>query len=564
MTTRLRFHECIAVGSLILAACLAVSEIAAAGPSVVTTFHSAGVYWSPVGGSATATAHVRYRKLGSSAWKPGHPLWFDPVAVEYRGSLVELDPATTYEIELSVAGGPQATLQAVTWSEQFPIAETVTLPETSTQTLVITRGGSATTGYVLYTHAPGRRALIDVGKTADYNLEVRASYVIIRGLTLRGARADAIRFPVAASNVVVEQNDISAWGSLASAGVFGSSGQAGIRGKDVDLRKIVVQRNYIHHPSFDTKSWCENPDGSPLADCSLHTAGPVAVLFRNSLHNSVVRYNTVTSDENHYFEDCLGGEGGTGFPGPDGDVYGNDVARCWDNPIEAEFGNKNTRIWGNFIDYSYREIAIAPAGDGPMYIWRNVINSGRKGPFPGSENEYCSFVKFGNSSTGAVYVYHNTLLQPSGAVHGMVGGITNGASGTNGINLVSRNNILHVTSSSERSIDDDGFAANDYDFDLYNARIPSGVEPHGISGTPVYRATNAAGEHYLDPSSPGYDAGLLLPNFNDNFTGDGPDMGAYESGRPALEFGVNAYLGGVIPVPDPPPTPTNLRRTDVR
>ncbi len=107
----------------------------AAGPTAVTTFHSIGIYWSPTGGASDKTANVRYRILGASIWSGGHPLWFDSGNGEYRGSLVYLYPGTTYEIELSIAGGSTATLQATTWSEEFPIAETIYLPESSNSTL---------------------------------------------------------------------------------------------------------------------------------------------------------------------------------------------------------------------------------------------------------------------------------------------------------------------------------------------------------------------------------------------------------------------------------------------
>jgi hypothetical protein len=36
---------------------------------------------------------------------------------------------------------------------------------------------------------------------------------------------------------------------------------------------------------------------------------------------------------------------------------------------------------------------------------------------------------------------------------------------------------------------------------------------------------------------------VRIPNFNDDFAGKAPDMGADEAGAPALEFGVQAYGG---------------------
>ena len=57
------------------------------------------------------------------------------------------------------------------------------------------------------------------------------------------------------------------------------------------------------------------------------------------------------------------------------------------------------------------------------------------------------------------------------------------------------------------------------------------------------------GDFSLDPGSPGFDAGVRLPNFNDHFRGRAPDIGAFEAGSAPMEFGVNAYPR----VPEPTP-----------
>ena len=43
--------------------------------------------------------------------------------------------------------------------------------------------------------------------------------------------------------------------------------------------------------------------------------------------------------------------------------------------------------------------------------------------------------------------------------------------------------------------------------------------------------------------NPLIDSGELIPGINDNYTGKGPDIGAFETGTPPLEFGRRAYLG---------------------
>ena len=116
---------------------LALSATALAGePRAVPTFESIGVYWTPPADPGPAGCAIRFRKAGDNAWREGLPLWFDKRNAECRGSLVQLEPGTKYEIDLGAAR-----LAAQTWPERFPIARTVRAKET--KSLAITEGGSA-------------------------------------------------------------------------------------------------------------------------------------------------------------------------------------------------------------------------------------------------------------------------------------------------------------------------------------------------------------------------------------------------------------------------------------
>src|SRR5437660_1207312 len=74
---------------------------------------------------------------------------------------------------------------------------------------------------------------------------------------------------------------------------------------------------------------------------------------------------------------------------------------------------------------------------------------------------------------------------------------------------VSRNNILHVrsprdysASSNRRNIE------NDFDYDLYNGRVPADEEAHGVRGEPIYVSdagfdpATKTGRFQLAPDSP--------------------------------------------------------------
>ena len=116
------------------------------------------------------------------------------------------------------------------------------------------------------------------------------------------------------------------------------------------------------------------------------------------------------------------------------------------------------------------------------------------------------------------------------------------------LNVMSRNNILHVANPKYPSIKDwTGVtyhdALGDYDWDLFNGTLETyaGAEPHGIHAVPKYDPSNGSGEFALYPRSPGSNAGVVLPSFNDNYSGAAPDMGAFEAGSPPMKFGVDAY-----------------------
>jgi hypothetical protein len=271
------------------------------------------------------------------------------------------------------------------------------------------------------------------------------------------------------------------------------------------------------------------------------------VYFANSEGNHVIRYNTVFSDDEHQYNDIFGAASNfslRGFPNRDSDIYGNRLSHCWDDAVESEGANCNVRIWGNYTTECFVSVACASASVGPLYVWRNVTNVMRVAPGDWSGGFLKTSDKVGG---GRVFVFHNTILQP---VRVLAKGKTAvGASlglGWGGpmVNVTSRNNILHVKSVAIRDRANDPLA--DYDYDLYRGRIQAadGHEAHGIEGEPIYLAGygvhEGKGHLWLAPDSPGRDAALRLPNFNDDYTGAAPDIGAHEANTPPMQFGADA------------------------
>jgi hypothetical protein len=515
-------------------------------PRAVCTFQCISLYWSPNGGDEDKICRVRYRPDGEQAWREALPLWFDGRNGEYRGSIVQLASGTTYAVRLDLsADGPTAELKATTWRETFPIARTIEVEDAVGKTLRADQSGTAQ-GYVLYTHRSGAAtATLDAADKVDQCVEVTASHVILRGLTLRSPRIHGIVLGDGSHDVIIEECDISGWGRVDKDG-WGVDYDSAVYSRFRPLTRVIVQRNCLHDPRSNSNTWQEFREGGG----KYHPMGPQGISFFDSAGNHVFRYNEFRTDDDHFANDVFGGGPNRslrGFPGADSDVYGNHLEGCWDDGLEMEGGSCNVRIWNNYIDRTMVKIAIAGLSVGPTYIFRNVAGSshfGHQGWGGGP------FLKMGGAPLtggGRAYVFHNTILQPPGPpdARGTIGcdeGLCQ-SGGPELLSVVSRNNILHMRSDTVKAIRDASTQpTHDYDYDLIRGMVVSAgkQEPHGVLGAPVYEASRATGDYSLAADSPGYDAGVVIPNFNDGFRGRAPDIGAFEAGSAPMEFGVNA------------------------
>jgi hypothetical protein len=115
------------------------------------------------------------------------------------------------------------------------------------RTLTADQSGSAA-GYVLYTHRPGAAtATIDAADKVNQCVEVKASYVILRGLTLRSPKIHGIVLGQGAHDVVIEGCDISGWGRISADG-WGEDYDSAIYSKYRELTRVIIERNHMHHP----------------------------------------------------------------------------------------------------------------------------------------------------------------------------------------------------------------------------------------------------------------------------------------------------------------------------
>ena len=509
----------------------------------VPTYEAAGIYWDAPG--AAADCDVAFRKAGEGAWRQGLQLWYDGRNTQCRGSLVNLEPGTRYEARVTNSAGKSQQVAFQTRSDRVPVARVVRVPPGKAM-LRIREGGSPK-GYVVY---EGGGATLDAGNAADFNVLIEASYVVVRGFTLKGAKQDAIRIGPHVTDVVIEDNDISGWGRPRDVGEakLGADMDSGVRALCRScpvVERITIQRNRIHDPRYSANSWSDG-----------HPAGPQGISFSWCGGELVIRHNEIAAGAVKRFNDGIGGEENfsrEGFPNADSDIYGNVVQGAWDDGIESEGGNRNVRIWGNYIDQTATGVATTVASVGPVYLFRNVWNRSSSHAGPSDLDERQAFFKAGSDpklGNGRRYIFHNTMLQARSedARKGLGG--AGGISGTGADqavhNTFSRNNIFH--SYKDHGAMWDIGPDNDFAYDLFVGEVPPFKYAHAAKGEPVYESgggwkAGGGGKYQLSRRSPGAEAGVRIPNFNDGFKGKAPDIGAHEAGTPPMKFGLAASRG---------------------
>jgi hypothetical protein len=223
-----------------------------------------------------------------------------------------------------------------------------------------------------------------------------------------------------------------------------------------------------------------------------------------------------------------------------------------DDAIEAEGGNRNVRIWGNYLDATFTGIAHAATSVGPLYVFRNVMDRSKKCP-----RQDGGYVEFGETgpfgkfdddtdatfSGGRRYILQNTTLQRPGSMGANAGlQAVSDAPSEHLENAVVRNNVWNTTGRAYRF---DALVDSVVDHDL---AAVGAIGPNSLPGRPEYvdgegDVDGARGMYRLAPGSLGYDQGEALPNINDGYTGTAPDMGAHEAGTPRLQFGIDASAG---------------------
>ncbi|MEA2064611.1 MAG: right-handed parallel beta-helix repeat-containing protein, partial [Gemmatimonadota bacterium] len=230
----------------------------------------------------------------------------------------------------------------------------------------------------------------------------------------------------------------------------------------------------------------------------------------------------------------------------DWDVYDNEIYDLRDDAVEPEGPCINFRFWNNYCHDLFTGISLAPINVGPAFIMYNVLYD---------ENWLSlKYGKFRSEETGKglCYFYHNTIYSKKPKVNTFV--VSRPLAGQ-----IFRNNIIYATAYAfwtsktplaTNDIDYNDWYSSDTDwfemwtgtrykrlfhfsgrdiFFLKDLQEFIGWEMHGLNADPLF-IDPESGDLGLKAGSPCIDNGVVLPNINDGYYGEAPDMGAYERG----------------------------------
>ena len=237
------------------------------------------------------------------------------------------------------------------------------------------------------------------------------------------------------------------------------------------------------------------------------------------------------------------------------DIYNNDIYTGADDGIEADFCFSNCRIFQNRLTNCFVGLSSQPGMGGPTYFIRNVMY-----------NMVHAAFKLKRFSQGDV-VLHNTVIKVGTGLGGnskmdyayfrnnlAIGGPTGGINwGDYGAGNPYAADIIEPGIHSSFDYDAVGVFGTQYVANIGEKPF-SGVEKHGVEqikledtfinvtfpNPPIPERKTP--DLRLKPGSKAQDAGMRIPNINDNFTGKSPDCGAYEVGQVIPHYGPRRIL----------------------
>lgn len=546
-----------------------------------STLHSIGVRW-PIRGDDNGNARVavHYRMQGQENWTEALPLfWIHPQRQPkahrvdrgrlFAGSIVGLDPATDYEIRLTLTdsdGGGQTNKLDVSTR---PVPGSPASMRTRHVAPVTDGGPGDGTGApdaplrglarALRTAESGDLFLLQPGRYRAANLDLNASGTPENPIVIRGASGGPVVLDGNGADVAM---DVSDQRHVWIEGVAFENARVLLRAERSP--GLVVRRNSFQIPLRRNASGVETLDadstGYIITDNEF--AGPNSswpMETRRKTIKELINGITIAGSGHDIAYNRIRGVGDGVNTGrmidhnplhkglSASDIYNNDIDLARNECIEADHALSNVRVYNNRLTNCLYGVSTQPSRGGPVYIFRNRLLNMNSGPF-----------KLHNHTSG-VLLFHNTsviqgfplLIQPGRET-------VNDVITRNNIFIGTRTPALQSTGQMKRTdFDNDGYAYGlSGTFLRWNRRTFEAPREAAEAGV-AYKHHGAhmlfAGQTFQDgprpprgeprPLSPSQnvprlaersralDQAVRLPNFNDDFEGDGPDLGCCERGQ---------------------------------
>ena len=546
--------------SLLLLASRLHSEDATTTGSVTSpypTITNLAVDWPITGDdNLNGVVTVQYRKAGENNWRAGMPLRRVPAGQsqgtnpiftwqnKHSGSIFDLQPDTEYEIELTLSdpdgGSAQRTLTAKTRAVPRAAADSVVKQADSSTykdiasasqpgDVIVLAPGNYGSGFSYNNGEPGRPIVIRADRSNpdsavtfnSFSLRNR-KHLILEGVTVNG-KVDLL----GAEEVAVVRCSVNAvYGIVAS--------------EPPGCTNCYIADNVVAY----TVAWAgENmgAEGNNEGE-GIRIIGPGNVIC----YNRVSGYRDCIStmeDTNVSDQYCI-------------DIYNNDISLGLDDGIESDFCMGNCRIMRNRLTNCFMALSSQPSLGGPTYFIRNVMYNIIDCPFKlaryshGDVVLHNTVVKVGDGLRvihNPSYAYFRNNLAIGGEGGGSFGNYDSGEGRA----------VEFPYADSTTSLDYDGVGTHGTDFlakiggiktysfeelrdtttEKHAVLVDMNVFRQGVEFPNPAIPEREPEDLRLRPGSAAVDAGLVITNINDNFTGSGPDLGAYELGADPPHYG---------------------------
>ena len=518
------------------------------------TIENAAIVWA-YGGDANANSVVtlRYRKSGDPTWKTGMPLRNVPAGStegfswsnRHAGSIFDLEPATTYEIEATLTdpdgGGETRSTTVTTRVVPTPMAGAP-----------VKNATPSTLASVLASAQPGDRIVLGTGTYGGFSVGVSGQAgkpIVISGQA--GATIEGEISIFSRSHIYLENLDLTGrirFNGSDNISVVRSTIRASASREGHGIITYTRAENaYIaDNVITGTTTWNDaalGASGNNLGEGIL-VAGPGHVVMNNRVSG---------------FRDCISLIEDVADSDQIGiDILNNELSQCADDAIEADFCAHNCRVMRNRATDSFVAFSSQPGLGGPTYFIRNAAYNVAHVAFKLYRTSYGdvllhnTIVKNGDGFG----VYAGTPVRRAtiannlfiGGPGGTYGGYENGSgrvidftyldTATSGIDYQAYGTLASAFTGKIGTYTFTGLAQ-------LNANTP---EAHSIqtdlstfAATVSYPsnplATNSPVDLRLKSGGAPVDKGIAIPNVNDGYAGTAPDIGAYEVGQSLPTYG---------------------------